>query len=317
MAYPDLLRIVSGGFLPRPNRRTIDRGWAMDRTWETYRRGASEGHQRQPARLGDWVEGVREGWRPAHIFNTTVVETGAELRFSTVNLTDTVPRDASGSSRQEFSDLYPLSDVDLVTAARLSATFPWVSPVAQAYMDLDSIRKAVGEDPAAVVAYADSVKKYAFHLADGGYFDNYGVFSSIEFLRSVGPNTLVDLGINRVALVEIRAGLEPPGRSGFGGLKYSLLGPILTMNSVRSSSQIGRNDLELDQLARHWAGEGIEVRSFPFVLREQGPTSWHLSPEEQRRLKGAWKPEHARTARDLRFFLEWERLRKEHPRGNQ
>jgi hypothetical protein len=79
------------------------------------------------------------------------------------------PRESSESSlwyAENSSDLYPAWDLPITSAARLSATFPWISPIA---------RPAVGT--------VDD--RIAYHLADGGYFDNHGVATAVDFLRTV------------------------------------------------------------------------------------------------------------------------------------
>ena len=66
--------------------------------------------------------------------------------------------------RRLLEDLYDGHSVDiaLVSAARLSATFPIVSPSA----------RAAGSWP----------KRYRYHFVDGGYYDNYGMSTLLEWL---------------------------------------------------------------------------------------------------------------------------------------
>ena len=301
MAYPDLLRFVSGGLLMRDGWRARDRGWAMDRTWESYRRGFADSPEGRPRRLGDWVEGVRSGWRPAHIFNATLVETGAAMRFSTVDL-GSADADAPGSVPREFDDLFDREDIDLATAARLSASFPWVSPIASGWMHPDSLA-LVATSEAAQDSLRQKQAASAFHITDGGFFDNFGVYSALEFLTDVGPDSLRAMGVDKVALVQIRASPEKPGSPRFGGLTYSVAGPIIAMNSVRTSSQIGRNQIAIGQLADSWNRQGVTLCSLLFELEEAGPLSWHLSTEEQARLRAAWSPEHEQAADRLGRFL--------------
>jgi hypothetical protein len=321
MAYPDLWRILSGGLVPGRWWPTLDRGWAMDRRWEAVRAerlgpaqaarsGGSPASANRPRRLGDWVAGVRAGWRPAHIFNATAVETGAAVRFATVALSDPAagtalePRYAPGSEPREFADLYPGADLDVATAARLSASFPWVSPMTRPWMDPVDVPRvaAVGNDYAALIDSA------AFHLGDGGYFDNFGVFSTLDFLQRVDWSALsADAAhpIRRVILVEIRATPEGEGRPDRGGFKYSAFGPLLAMNAVRNSSQIGRNDEEVELLRREWLGEGLVLCRVVFPLAVAGPLSWHLTQDERAKLQAAWADTLLQTrAAHLRDYLD-------------
>lgn len=323
MAYPDLWRVITGGLVPGRWWPTLDRGWAMDRRWEAVRTerlgpapatasGGSTPSPTRSRRLGDWVAGVRAGWRPAHIFNATAVETGASVRFATVALSDPAagtarePRYAPGSEPREFADLYPDADLDVATAARLSASFPWVSPMARPWMDPVDLPRVTGANT--LPDYAALVDSAAFHLGDGGYFDNFGVFSALDFLERVDWNALPGddaHAIRRVIVVEIRATPEGEGKPDGGGFKYSAFGPLLAMNAVRNSSQIGRNDEELELLRREWVGEGLVLCRVVFPLAVAGPLSWHLTREERARLQDAWNDPRLRTrAEGLRRYLE-------------
>ncbi len=338
MAYPDLLRVVTGGIwicdvwermtpwpAPCDRWRSVDRGWAMDRRWEETRRaalgwdegsgkdGASESAA-SPRRLGDWVAGVRQGWRPAHIFNATAVETGAAVRIATVRLSDpeggtgTEPRFAPGSEPREFADLYPKADVDVVTAARLSASFPWVSPLARAWMAPVDIRAVAGPSASDRHKYAAGIDSTAFHLGDGGYFDNFGVYSALDFLHRLDSSVLPGQGahpIRRVIFIEIRATPEGLGRPTEGGFAYSAIGPLLTMDHVRNSSQIGRNNREIELMREAWAEKGITLCPAVFELTVQGPLSWLLTRDERDSLENAWKGDTLQAhTRMLKQYLE-------------
>lgn len=62
------------------------------------------------------------------------------------------------------------ADLSLFTAARLSAAFTYVSPATRI--------------PDQFVPRSNDGRRPAFHVVDGGYFDNDGVSSAIEFLTS-------------------------------------------------------------------------------------------------------------------------------------
>lgn len=117
------------------------------------------------------IEGVNPF--PAFTMNTTTVEGGN--RFLLANYF--VPRDNSSNPlvskpAYSFLDLYGASiattavggsvDLPLATAAQMSATFPYVSSAA-------TLKVAPPPD--------------AVHFVDGGYYDNDGTGSAIEFLR--------------------------------------------------------------------------------------------------------------------------------------
>jgi len=108
-----------------------------------------------------------QGGFPAFAMNTTSVERGN--RFLLANYR--VPHYSLGTPdvypAQSFLDTFAdcssqISDLPLATAAQLSATFPYVSSAARA---------------------PESVNCQSVHFVDGGYYDNDGTGSAIEFLR--------------------------------------------------------------------------------------------------------------------------------------
>src|SRR5439155_13797592 len=101
------------------------------------------------------------------VFNATFVETGERLLLSTTDFkSPRAPGDTTTTGWQVFgrSDHQKeiSRDVSVVTAARLSATFPFVTPAARIFQG--------------------NVFGNAHHVVDGGYYDNYGVATLIEWL---------------------------------------------------------------------------------------------------------------------------------------
>ena len=107
-------------------------------------------------KLSEWFDGVRTGKRPANVFNATLVETGDRLLFSTTYMP--VGNPPTPPARWDFHEFHlndqktQTLDVAVVTAARLSATFPYVTPAA---------RPEEG-----------GPNKAHLHIVDGGYFHN-------------------------------------------------------------------------------------------------------------------------------------------------
>ncbi len=145
---------------------------------------------------------------PAFTFNTTVVETGD--RFLLANYSAFAkPAGAPGPQKvrsaldellpagsflgiygrrpilpvdpahpddppAEIADRGGYADLSLLTAARLSASFTYVSPATRLPFEY-----AQGKD-----GLFQRGKHNAFHFVDGGYYDNDGVNSAIEFLKT-------------------------------------------------------------------------------------------------------------------------------------
>jgi glycerophosphoryl diester phosphodiesterase len=179
LLYPDLVRL----FFPLPFKLPWDRGRALQEAWLSQQENRKTGEGLE-AKLSRWRNEARAGVRPAVIFNTTVSETGHRLP-----LTTTEPI----KGRLEYEDVLARdeteTDVSVGTAARLSAAWPYVSPAARA-----------------------NVRGAAPHLVDGGYYDNYGVASLVEWLddelqreeeEEDGPD------IKEVLVVEIHASGDP------------------------------------------------------------------------------------------------------------
>jgi hypothetical protein len=291
LAYPDLLRALS--LTPDPQR---DRGWAQERVWEKEFGDASP-------MLSDWRQPVRRGEIPLLILNATLCETGERYLLSPLRL---VGLNACGESEAGCHDsfagvspwsLYGTERLPVVTAARLSATFPFVSPIARPGRDIAT------ED--------------AYHVADGGYYDNFGVSTSVEWLRHA--MTLAEReqaaghGTARFLLLEIRAsgrGSRPAARAGAGWI-YASLGPAMTLFNVRNSSQIDRNDQEVSLLRELAQARGFELEAVDLTLGQpDAPLSWHLSEREQARIRAHTSAAHVQSSFDkIERFLARGRAR--------
>jgi patatin-like phospholipase len=253
-AYPDLWRVLLP--IPPPFRFEQDRGWAIQQAWE-------RGWTAPVPKLSDWVRGVREGWRPAMALNSVGVEDGQRFSFATFD-----PPYQWGVWTPDRR--YPDRDVTVSTAARLSATFPYVTPIAR--------------------AWSESPTTYQGHFADGGYYDNTGMGLAMRFLdRAIGDDVEAYRG-KAVAFVRVRSSrastrTEIKDR----GWQYQVAGPIQTLMAVRIASQRERAESELEFLRRFWCLQGVEIRPFEFAFeQDQPPLSWQLSPRQVAELEQEW-----------------------------
>jgi hypothetical protein len=274
-----------------------DRGWALEQSW--IRR-----MQDKEATLGTWASEAAAGRRPVQIFNTTEAETGERLLLAPMSMMRVrgqtsepepcAPEDGSGGTVwrvKNFLDAHPGTDMPIATAVRLSATFPFVSPMA---------RPATGSVPEAT----------AYHLGDGGYYDNHGVVSAIDFLRDVLPAhfELTHAGPGtrpKAILIQIRASelRDRPARSGHG-FRYATFGPIDALLNVRTTSQALRDDIDVDLLRSEWAGR-VDVLSWTFTLRNpDAPLSWHLTRDNITDIQRGWTREHDDQLRCIKDALE-------------
>lgn len=261
VVYPDLFRLLTPFFMTR----NIGRGWALEHSWAGK---VCSGTPKDPdceetKRLSDWREPAKNGSMPAVIFNTTVVETGERAAFSTVD------RAANAHGARTFYELYPESNIDVkpVTAARLSATFPYVSPAARANWDLPRSKR--------------------FHFVDGGYWDNFGIASAIEFLRQA-----VDGGsqVKHILLIEIRDRKEEKSTesSGRRGSLFQTVAPIFVLYNVRGNGQVSRNEVEVDLLKSALKPDITLCHAVFESPQTEAPLSWHLTTNESEAIKQSW-----------------------------
>lgn len=273
LAYPDLWRLVGVSL------RELDRGLFLEDDWgRVMREGKST--------FKDWQHDMLAGRKPITVFNAILVQNGQRYLLSPLTL-----EELEGRESICFNKLYPDLTIATRTAARLSATFPYVSPIA---------RNSQGKD--------------IFHVADGGYFDNFGVFTAVNFLNDVLLPKAEELGIKRVLVLEIRSfpeGLVTAKPSSFTGWIMQALGPLLAMFSVRASTQTARNQVELGDVVTRWNHAPLEVHKVKLVFPGQfkprrskkgidafatdvkqtnysPPLSWKLSEEQINAILDAW-----------------------------
>src|SRR5262245_45769327 len=285
-AFSDFPRLFSGGFYS-PHK---DRGQLLEEEWARIAAapvvGDDVGKRPQPRdgkrRLRSLNTSIRDGTIPAPIFGTTVMEAGQRLMITPITFAPAV----RSPTLQEFLfgtvAATPEPDVDLWTAARLSATFTYISPPARSWLDA---RKTQRE-----------------HLIDGGYYDNYGVTSALDWLtpvlvaRKSGDSRL---RFKRVLLVELSGFTEPNPEFAkpSDGLTTTLFGPTLTaFLALREGVATSRNKIDLARFKDSWnqALRGdVQIESVKFEPapdRDPGPLSWHLSSNEIAALNNEWGP---------------------------
>ena len=147
----------------------------------------------------------------------------------------------------------------------------------------------------------------AYHVADGGYYDNFGIVTLIEWARKLVriPPT------PRLLIVEIRQSdnkayrsMPPKDRAGW---TYETIGPLSTMMKVRESSQATRNDLDIELLTEWARAHKWTVESVVFTLAQNSPMSWHLSDDEISRIQAQWAACKARP--DSAIAKAWNSVR--------
>jgi hypothetical protein len=276
LANPDLLRAL----WPIVRDPVVDRGWALERSWE-------ERSHAQEVYLSDWAAAATSYRLPAFIFNATVIETGSPIVMTN---TDFPRTDDELVRTRHLRNAQQVLGVDsklrVSTAARLSATFPYVSPAARGY------------------------PSPALHIVDGGYYDNYGMVTGLlwadEALKERGDSH------RDIALLEILPGDLPDDSAGeVTGWWYQTTAPIDALLNIRNDDQLRADAALLDLLKDKWKQTGARVCAFHFVYPRKAPSgcdnqplSWKLTRVQSQCIEDTWQSERANPGSDISKNLQ-------------
>ncbi len=220
--------------------------------------------------LSKWVEPIGQGL-PAIIFNSTGVESGGPVVFSTADL----------GAKGEIDNLSLKHDTEVATAARLSASFPFVSPVSRADVGKGNLSE---------------------HLADGGYYDNYGIASALEWLREAKRNGTHTPRVVMIQIISLREGqTELNDRS----WAFQLIAPVKTLFSMRTSAQRIRAKIEFGLMQETYGNfRKVEIQFTPPRPDCAPPLSWKLSAPEIQCLADAWRLGQETWKKEIQQALE-------------
>jgi hypothetical protein len=186
LEYYDLVRLVSNVWFSRSGIPPPDRTWALTKAFSrNLNSPLCKAYEAKPPgsvppslngetlTLGKGAALLQARELPAFTLNTTAVETGGRFLLSNYQVSknytagsDLLPSESflhTYGEPCEGSDHMGYADLPIATAARLSATFPYVSSASRV---------------------PQKYAKYAYHFVDGGYYDNDGTASAIEFLNA-------------------------------------------------------------------------------------------------------------------------------------
>ena len=280
---------------------------------------------------------LSNGTMPAFTLNTTVAETGGRFLLSNymVPRVKTSPSNTEFLPAESFLQAYAqdpccangphgeklFADLPLSTAARMSATFPVVSSATRIPRQ-----------------YA----RAASHFLDGGYFDNDGTASAIEFLYSVMQKRVADerqakdahqpvpaAKPLKVLLVEIRDGDDLDPNSEQDDLQQQsggnqppaawwtldqLLGPLQGLWNASHVSVTRRNRRELCVLEAAYEGK-LFIHHVVFAIPQQvddkhkpmpAPLSWKLTASQLAYIS-SWAQEDQRgaTGKAVNDAMSW------------
>lgn len=199
---------------------------------------------------------------------------------------------ASENIVADFNCLYGDYDLAVTSGARLSATFPYVSPICR-----NTPAKNVDKN---------------YHVADGGYFDNSGFVTILEWLNKwLNPDK--KLNIKRVIILQINPFPKSPPTDRVEGSKgwfMSTIGPVLALLKVRDPVLVQRNAEEVQTFKKRWEidNPSVEINYYPIFFpvftqesqkiqatpffnegkRYAPPLSWKLTRREKEAIQKAW-----------------------------
>jgi len=252
-AFPDAIAT----FLPPIRMIFGDRGQALEVAWTRS--------QEVGRLLSDWRTEVWSDVRPANIFNATLVDTGERLLIGTSRVGWRQKR-----GLRNFEDVYPDREIQVVTAARLAASFTYVSP---------ATRTDAHETP--------------YHVVDGGYYDDYGMTTLTEWLDEALEGVGGEASFPQVLVIQIRSDsgrANPSANTWLHGVLYQAWAPVETILKVRTTGQISHNDEEFERLQRLWKDKNVKIYNVVFrFCGEHPPLSWHLTETEKNAIEAEWQ----------------------------
>jgi hypothetical protein len=252
---------------------------------------------------------------PAFTLNTTATETGDRYLLSNYQIERHDDKSCDSNPTNHHLDILPaesflqsyaepcstqtpgrvIADLRLSTAARLSASFTYVSPAAR---------------------IEPKFAQYAYHFVDGGYYDNDGTGSVLEFLQTINRAGKFPPGqIQTILLIEIRNGSDvysdlspdsyrcqlehcttPDSVPTPWGPWRQLAAPAQAMYLAGHESITRRNRRELCLLETDLAPRtdknnntsGVLIHHVVFPIDDSDAAlSWHLTPKQQKLIRSA------------------------------
>ncbi len=298
----------------------LDRSWALEQAMNRNQRdqGCGTDSLASPDMSGPGqltlersAEMLLEGQMPAFTLNTTAAETGG--RFLLANYQLPVQGDPHSDMMYAESFLhafaYPdewpqlhhsYADLSLATGARLSAAFPIVSSASR-------LPKT----------FAD----HTYHFVDGGYYDNDGTASAIEFLYEALLSHTEQVKVP-ILLIEIRDGVDLDATHTFDefaqqdGYQYKkgkwipqksapedwradhqMTAPLEALWNAGHVSVTRRNRRELCLLEEDYRDKmRVHHLVFDYPDEPNQPLNWHLTSVEQQRIRKAAASAHITAA---------------------
>ena len=285
----------------------IDRGWALEQVWRAAPKSLNRNRQAIDEKFSDWRNALRRGKLPAVVFNATNVYTGYPVLIGTTEIPKHVAKPDQSAPSTDTSappenviqigdgeGQYGNADIAVATAARLSASFPYVTPVATAVCS-DSRPRDECKDGRQCPG-APCAKTY---LCDGGYYDNFGVWSAVNWLEAVLNDEQRRKRFKKIVILEIwSAPFDTPGNL---PPVNQLIAPASAILNVRTASQLARNEAEVELLQSE---HHDLIEHLTFEVPEPPPLSWMLSDYQKKQIDKDWtNPKNIEVLKQMRAIF--------------
>lgn len=157
-------------FIPVPI-NDFDRSKALERSWEnSWRSIIKDEPVFNKSLYYIWYSRENQNFKyeiPSLFLNSTLVESGKRVILSNIDYKNIETEFIELGSKLEY-----LNRMRLSTAVLMSARFPYVTPTGRIYKEPDQIFK-------------DKKDNIFGHLADGGYYDNFGILTIRDVLKDI------------------------------------------------------------------------------------------------------------------------------------
>ncbi|PQO42765.1 patatin-like phospholipase family protein [Blastopirellula marina] len=222
----------------------LDRGTAAEHFWDFTLRSTG----RPSPKLSSWGRQAAQGQLPVVVFNATDVKSGRRVLLgSTAHWEHDDHSSEEAHEHDEACAAFDLRenqlDMKVATAVRLSASFPYVTPISRPSLDEDGNRQM------------PSVR-----MGDGAYADNDGIMTALESISQLidkfSRRKPEERPFDRILLINIdnygsvtpHATFDEESGGQFEALSYATIGPLLGLSNVRGASQAERGQLEVSFL---------------------------------------------------------------------
>lgn len=287
-------KLVSGLFLPGMKETVGDQHYVSDRGFSFDDQVMTNMPELRNVRLSDYTEPEKQALIPVMVLSPVLLNDGRKMFISATHTSFFTRSDQHIASYErgvtgvEFTRLFEKQEADsllFVTALRMNATFPLITP----YIQLPS------EPPT--------------KLIDAGIADNYGLQIAAEFLRIF--RDWINENTDGVMVVQIRdsenESLTLP-RHQRSSLIDQVMDPI---GSTYSSFMASRDHLNDDylQFAQQLLGDKFQYARLEYAPADsmgvRASLSWHLTEKEKTNIEASLKNSFNRKGMDkVQSFLQ-------------